>query len=218
MSGPVDRVAGFVDALLRDRRPPRFPADDEEAEALLGAAALRPARSGADLPRAEFVEELGRRLVEAPSPGRRFTRRRVLAYTGTAAAAAAAGVAIDRLALHREPARPARPELALPNGRWVRVTDISEVGPGQAMRFSSAAVEGFIVNFAGQVFGLSAVCTHMGCIVRFNSTAGRLDCPCHGASFSLDGSPLNREYLTALPRLQTRLNGTAVEVLVDGAA
>jgi Rieske Fe-S protein len=64
---------------------------------------------------------------------------------------------------------------------------------------------------------LSAVCTHMGCIVRFNADHGSLDCPCHGASFALDGSPINHDYLQALPRLQSRVNGDIVEVRVNQA-
>jgi cytochrome b6-f complex iron-sulfur subunit len=61
------------------------------------------------------------------------------------------------------------------------------------------------------------VCTHMGCIVRFNADRGSLDCPCHGASFALDGSPINHDYLQSLPRLQSRINGDMVEVRVNKA-
>ena len=84
-----------------------------------------------------------------------------------------------------------------------------------ATRFSAGAVEGFLVRRGEAVEAISAVCTHMGCILRFNAAGARLDCPCHGASFSLDGVPLYHEYLTGLPRLQSRLNGGSVEVLVS---
>jgi Rieske Fe-S protein len=59
---------------------------------------------------------------------------------------------------------------------------------------------------------VSAVCTHLGCLLDPNPAAGRLDCPCHGASFSLDGQPLSPTYTRPLPRLQTRINGDQVEV------
>lgn len=34
---------------------------------------------------------------------------------------------------------------------------------------------------------LSAVCTHLGCLVEFNSAKRHVDCPCHAGTFDLDG-------------------------------
>ncbi|MBP9663389.1 MAG: FAD-dependent oxidoreductase [Pyrinomonadaceae bacterium] len=51
----------------------------------------------------------------------------------------------------------------------------------------------------GSIHRRSAVCTHMGCIVRFNSTERTWDCPCHGSRFSLDGEPINTPAMTPLP-------------------
>jgi Rieske Fe-S protein len=36
----------------------------------------------------------------------------------------------------------------------------------------------------GQVHMYSAVCTHLGCIVRWNELEKSFDCPCHGSRFS----------------------------------
>ena len=50
----------------------------------------------------------------------------------------------------------------------------------------------------GELHKRSAVCTHMGCIVRFNSLEKTWDCPCHGSRFSVDGDPINTPAITPL--------------------
>jgi glycine/D-amino acid oxidase-like deaminating enzyme/nitrite reductase/ring-hydroxylating ferredoxin subunit len=43
----------------------------------------------------------------------------------------------------------------------------------------------------GAVTRLSAACTHMGCLVHWNSLEKCWDCPCHGSQFAPDGQVLN---------------------------
>lgn len=40
----------------------------------------------------------------------------------------------------------------------------------------------------GEIMALSARCTHLGCLVRFNDAEGAWECPCHGSRFAVDGS------------------------------
>lgn len=42
----------------------------------------------------------------------------------------------------------------------------------------------------GKLTRVSAYCTHMGCIVRWNQAEKTWDCPCHGSRFSPDGNVL----------------------------
>ncbi|MEA2646153.1 MAG: hypothetical protein QOE92_1236 [Chloroflexota bacterium] len=219
MSSAADRVAAFVDAILRDRRPRRFPAEPEEGEALQAAAALRSARPAADLPSPEFVAGLERRLAAEAGGAAPLSRRGLLQAAGvTAAAAAVAGVAIrlvDPNAHHEQSAD--RDTLTVRDPAWVAVAALSAVPAGQAVRFTAGAVEGFVINHGDRVEAMSAVCTHMGCILKFNAAKGQIDCPCHGASFRLDGTPFNREYLAALPLVRSRVRDGMVEVEVSPA-
>ncbi len=43
-------------------------------------------------------------------------------------------------------------------------------------------------NDQGQVKALSAVCTHLGCIVQYHPENRTFKCNCHGSVFNLDGT------------------------------
>jgi Rieske Fe-S protein len=45
-------------------------------------------------------------------------------------------------------------------------------------------------NFNGELGAVSAVCTHLGCQVQWNTAEKSWDCPCHGSRFATDGGVL----------------------------
>jgi glycine/D-amino acid oxidase-like deaminating enzyme/nitrite reductase/ring-hydroxylating ferredoxin subunit len=75
--------------------------------------------------------------------------------------------------------------------RAVTTGDPSRLKPGEAgvfrqgMRLVAARRDE-----AGALVTMSARCTHLGCVVRYNDDESSWDCPCHGSRFDLDGSVL----------------------------
>ncbi|MGH2416993.1 MAG: ubiquinol-cytochrome c reductase iron-sulfur subunit [Candidatus Limnocylindria bacterium] len=217
----AERFERYVDALLGDERPsPDDVADRDEAEmARLAAEMAGTVHGTASQPDPAFVEQLRLRMraadegvaavlvpppvrdrTESPTPipaGRRawrLSRREVLqAGIGAAAGLAAGLIGVSVTATRRTdaPALGGDDELVAGDGFWVEVAQLADLPPGSAMRFSTAAFDGFVVNDGGEVRGLSSVCTHMGCTLHFRPEWQDLRCPCHGASFDLAGRLAN---------------------------
>jgi Rieske Fe-S protein len=55
-------------------------------------------------------------------------------------------------------------------------------GSGKVVAMGSAPV--VVVNGDAGVRAFSAVCTHLGCIVEYDTTVGHIICPCHDGHFS----------------------------------
>lgn len=68
---------------------------------------------------------------------------------------------------------------------------VEELAPGQGaiVRRGLAKVAAYR-DEAGALHLRSAVCTHAGCVVRWNALERVWDCPCHGSHFAVDGTPL----------------------------
>lgn len=72
------------------------------------------------------------------------------------------------------------------------VGDASEIPPGAGavMRRGLKPIAAYR-DAGGSLHELSAVCTHLGCIVRWNPMERSWDCPCHGSRFDPQGKVLN---------------------------
>jgi nitrite reductase/ring-hydroxylating ferredoxin subunit len=219
----ADRVAQFVEDLLKGRRPRRFEATPEEAEAMSAAAGLAAAHVGADLPDKAALDRihgrLAARLDDSPVVEGRYSRRVLLRTFGTAAAAAVLGVAIDEVVTRTggKPIVAADGVLTPDGGQWRAVASVQQLPAGQAMTVSTASVDAVIVNDGGQITAVSGVCTHLGCKLQPDNADQRLSCPCHQTAFAWSGKVLFYRLKSAppdLPRIQSRVRDGEIELFV----
>ncbi|MGI5128177.1 FAD-dependent oxidoreductase [Pseudonocardia sp. CA-107938] len=68
---------------------------------------------------------------------------------------------------------------------------VADIAPGSGAIVRRGAVRtGVYRDDDGGVHAVSARCTHLGCLVRFNGAERSWDCPCHGSRFDVDGAVL----------------------------
>lgn len=76
-------------------------------------------------------------------------------------------------------------------GRRLQHDPAGQLAPGEG-RVMNAGLSKVAVcrDRDGQLHALSAACSHMGCIVGWNTAEQSWDCPCHGSRFAPDGMVL----------------------------
>ena len=79
-----------------------------------------------------------------------------------------------------------RDRLRTAEGKSVRAVKRDE---GKILRLNGKRVAVYR-GHDGRVKKMSAVCTHMGCIVHWNQAEKTWDCPCHGSRFDSGGNVL----------------------------
>jgi cytochrome b6-f complex iron-sulfur subunit len=67
-----------------------------------------------------------------------------------------------------------------------------------------------VVRLATGIYAVSAVCTHLGCIVDWDEARKILACPCHAGFFSLNGSVISGPPPAPLPVAQVKVVGNQI--------
>ena len=76
-------------------------------------------------------------------------------------------------------------------------------GDGAVIRSGARKIAAYRDQTAG-LHLLSAVCTHMGCVVSWNPLERCWDCPCHGSLFDIDGRPLTGPAISPLAKIESQ--------------
>ncbi len=64
---------------------------------------------------------------------------------------------------------------------------------------------GFVVRTPDEIYAVSGVCTHLGCIVKWQRSRKAFFCPCHGGRFAPDGRVLGGPPPAPLRRFEVAL-------------
>jgi len=231
----------------RPRRPRRM--TPGQAKAYQMAALFRAAVPGAAVPDPDFAARLesqlegelkGRKrwfrsLLPAKKPGG-MSRRSLLVGGLSAAAGLAAGAVLGGGMVKQasDEAQAAAlwndtPLVGL-NKDWLAVAQVTDIAPGVMRQFRTETLVGYVFHNAPddgdadahsepEWIAMSAACTHMGCIVAWNSKDRLLHCPCHDGAFTRYGAPSDsgKRYLRSLPRMNVQIKDGQVWVQVPAA-
>ncbi len=92
------------------------------------------------------------------------------------------------------------------------VASVGEVAPGSgAIMRRGLRMIAVCRDVHGVVHERSAICTHLGCVVQWNSMEKSWDCPCHGSRFDAEGRVLHGPAVSDLRRLEEPGDGEVKE-------
>jgi cytochrome b6-f complex iron-sulfur subunit len=135
--------------------------------------------------------------LKMPLSDEEHDRRKFLGLLGAGAMAVAAiGTGITSV-------RFLWPEVLFEADTRFRLGRPEEIPAGTLLVLSEQ--KAFVVHGAEGFYAMSAVCTHLGCLTRYEREHNRILCPCHGSRFSTDGRVVEGPAPSALPRLQLTL-------------
>lgn len=110
---------------------------------------------------------------------------------------------------------PPKTEAGQAGGR-VAVADEADLPVGKGQVFSVANKPVIVIHTPEGFKALSAVCTHLGCIVYWDEGRGVIACPCHAAFFNANGAVISGPPPAPLPALRVEVKDG--RIYVEGGA
>jgi cytochrome b6-f complex iron-sulfur subunit len=87
---------------------------------------------------------------------------------------------------------------------------LSEIPVGGVKTVRHQGKPYIVVRQAAKVYAVNAICTHLGCIVYWDSSIKQLACPCHTAFFDLNGNIITGPAPTPLPTAEVKVAGDQI--------
>ncbi len=91
---------------------------------------------------------------------------------------------------------------------------LSDIPKGGARMFNPLDAHVMIVDDGTQLLAFSAVCTHLGCLVHWDSQAERFVCPCHHGVYDTDGNVVSGPPPRPLERIKLAIEGDQIFVFL----
>ena len=93
-----------------------------------------------------------------------------------------------------------------PGERILRAGTLSTLAVGEARLVRHGTEPVFVVRLGeSKVLAVSAICTHLRCVLHWNRENGTLLCPCHDGSFDKTGNVLSGPPKRPLPQYPTEI-------------
>jgi cytochrome b6-f complex iron-sulfur subunit len=157
----------------------------------------------------ESVRTSGEGPVDEPVSRRGFLKYAVLGFAGLATAA---GVVVPIVAYLWPPK-----QAGAAAGGKVNVASVADLPPNTGKVYSVANKPVIVINAADGYHALSAVCTHLGCIVFWNEQKQAIACPCHAAFFTTNGAVISGPPPAPLATYPVQVQGDQIYVQAGGA-
>lgn len=134
--------------------------------------------------------------LKAPVPQVELDRRKALGVlTSTAFAIAGGGTVITTI-------RYMRPNVLFEAPTKITIGTLADIPRGTLLVLTEQKL--YVAHTDRGIFAMSSVCTHLGCMTRYDAETNAISCPCHGSKFDAVGAvtggpaprPLDRKLVT----------------------